>query len=124
MTYLDGGPYEPPLGDCAIYSETTVRVLFLYSSMPWFLFVVMCFSAGNRKAANIAFNLNLTRQAYIIQTCTLGCSFPMFSMFSSTCLIILHHSLLRCLAEDYEEDEKPLPEDLGEMAPPIPKEDD
>jgi len=25
---------------------------------------------------------------------------------------------------DYEEDEKPLPEDLGEMAPPIPKEDD
>ena len=28
------------------------------------------------------------------------------------------------VAEDYEEDEKPLPEDLGEMAPPIPKEDD
>lgn len=26
--------------------------------------------------------------------------------------------------QDYEEDEKPLPEDLGEMAPPIPKEDD
>jgi len=25
---------------------------------------------------------------------------------------------------EYEEDEKPLPEDLGEMAPPIPKEDD
>lgn len=27
-------------------------------------------------------------------------------------------------SEEYEEDEKPLPEDLGEMAPPIPKEDD
>jgi hypothetical protein len=26
--------------------------------------------------------------------------------------------------QDYEEDEKPFPEDLGEMAPPIPKEDD
>ena len=26
---LDGGPYKPPLGDCAIYSETTVHSLEL-----------------------------------------------------------------------------------------------
>ena len=36
---LDGGPYKPPLGDCAIYSETTVTVgVFWYGPLLRLLF--------------------------------------------------------------------------------------
>lgn len=39
-------------------------------------------------------------------------------------LRVTAHQCDGIVAKDYEEDEKPLPEDLGEMAPPLPKEDD
>lgn len=48
-----------------------------------------------------------------------------FCRIRCSVVFTLAYSIRNCWwSEEYEEDEKPLPEDLGEMAPPIPKEDD